>query len=315
MSTPPPNPQHILENWLAGAWTRPDGSEVSGHLWSPDAAYRWRRYLDHWFHHQGEDLWDPDAEAIRRWAHSLIAWDTRRKLGPRSRARAVSVILSFYDHCEKHHGLGPFHLPARWRIIGVIETKNPETYQPWVTDALRTAADQFTGLPAARGRSAAFQHPARHRLACYLLLCGLRPKQATRLDLANLSPDHATKTLTARIPLKHHADAAATYTATLPWPLWRAIEDFLPHRTTRTPHSGEHFGPVLTTRTGRPYSTDQWENFPRLIREVAATHEDLKDITPPLRPDWIAHSPSPWTHTRTDEPPDTEDTAERDLME
>lgn len=292
------DPNAILDDWIAGAWTKPDGTHVVGRLWSPDAEYRWRRYLDHWFHIHAEDLWEPTGEAIREWAYSLVHWATGQRLGPRSRARAVSVILSFYDHCEHAYGLGPFRLPKRWKIIGVVEEKHPDVYQPWVTDALRTAADRFTGLERARGRSQDISHPSRYRLACYLVLCQLRPKQAMRLDLAGLEPDHDKKILRAKIPLKHHADPAATFNGTLPWPLWRAIEEFMPHRRTAAPYSGPHFGPVLTTRTGGPYD---WANFPRLIRDVAATHEDLAEIEAPLRPDWLAHSPSPWGHTREDE--------------
>ncbi|AEM88965.1 hypothetical protein [Streptomyces violaceusniger] len=298
-----PDPWAIRNAWLSGTWTRPDGSLVTGRLWDADTIYRWERYTDHWISQRLDagDLWQPTGETIREWVNRLIRWDTGQRLGPRSRARAVSIILSFYEHCEQAHGLGPFRLPKRWKIVGVVEEKHPTVYQPWVTDALRTAADQFQGLPSSPGRGPHMQHPSRHRLACYLLLCGLRPKQAILLALENLQPDPTAKILRAKIPLKHHADDQATHKGTLPWPLWRAIEDFLSIRQHQLPATGPHFGPVLTTRSGAPYKR---ENFRELIRPVVASHPDLADIQPPVRPAWISRSPSPWTHHRDDDQDD-----------
>ena len=63
-------------------------------------------------------------------------------------------------------------------------------------------------------------------------------------------------------------------------------------RTHKAPHSSETEGPLLVSRTGRGLDH---VTFTRLLREVTATHPDLKEIAPALHPDVVAHSPSPFT--------------------
>ncbi|MEW1679365.1 hypothetical protein AB0O47_39860 [Streptomyces noursei] len=296
---PFPDPLPIRDAWLSGNWTSASGDVHAGRLWDEDSVYRWERYLDHWFVEHAHDQGEPTPEKIRAWANSLVRADNGHRLSPPSRARAVSVVLSWYDHLERYHDLGPFRLPRRWKIIGVIEPNEPRKYQPWVTDALRTAADRFQGLPPAPGRGLAMQHPSRHRLACYLLLANLRPKQVTHLRLENLAPDEKRKILHAKIPLKHHADDTTVYNGTLPWPIWRTVQDFMTVRRYDDDVTGYDYGPVLTTRSGLPY---KWQNFRELIRPIVASDPDLAEIQPPLQPDQLSHSKSPWNdwHLRDD---------------
>ncbi|MFC5856019.1 hypothetical protein ACFPZI_30890, partial [Streptomyces chlorus] len=71
-------------------------------------------------------------------------------------------------------------------------------------------------------------------------------------------------------------------------------------RTHKTPHSTKTQGPLLLSRTGRALDH---VTFTRLLRDVAATHPDLKDIAPTLHPDVVAHSPSPFAdETSRDRP-------------
>ncbi|MEU5476660.1 hypothetical protein [Streptomyces mirabilis] len=79
--------------------------------------------------------------------------------------------------------------------------------------------------------------------------------------------------------------------APIPRPLVWALDEYLPVRTHKAPHSTETEGPLLLSRTGRGLDH---VTFTRLLREVAATHPDLEEIAPGLHPDVVAHSPSPF---------------------
>ncbi|MER6151343.1 hypothetical protein [Streptomyces hirsutus] len=70
-----------------------------------------------------------------------------------------------------------------------------------------------------------------------------------------------------------------------------ALDEHLPVRTHKAPHSTEPEGPLLLSRTDRGLDH---VTFTQLLRDVAATHPDLKDIAPTLPPDVVAHSPSPF---------------------
>ncbi|MGW5821180.1 hypothetical protein [Streptomyces noursei] len=296
------DPHEILAQWTTGTWERPDGSIILGQAWDDDTRYRYTTHITEWIHYAGERIWYPTGNGIRQWSNCLANLETGEPLSPRTRGRAVSAVLSFYDHCETDLAGGPYRLPKRWKITGVIEDKAPGTYQAWVTDALRTAADRYQGRTGRHVKETS-KHPQRARLACYLLLAGLRPFQARRIRLENLRPDPHNKTLGAFIPMKNRDDDAGIW-GTLPWILHSVITEYLDVRGHAAPHSTPTSGTLLTNRSGAPLHRS---DFIPLLHAVAATHPELAELDEPLKGDWVAHSLSPLAHftvpTKDDDTP------------
>ncbi|MGW0955795.1 hypothetical protein, partial [Streptomyces sp. NPDC002545] len=103
-----------------------------------------------------------------------------------------------------------------------------------------------------------------------------------------------------RLPAKNNGASGITSIHTIPRPVVWALDEYLPVRTHKAPHSTETTGPLLVSRTGRGLDR---VTFPRLLRDVAASHPDLKELAPTLHPDVVAHSPSPFAdETSADAP-------------
>ncbi|MFJ4008025.1 hypothetical protein ACIPWL_31925 [Streptomyces sp. NPDC090023] len=290
MSSAPqnPDPYTILHGWLAGAYTRPDGQEVRGRVWDDDTRYRYGLYLagweaptgwkQDWFTYIGDLVWHFTPLHIQDWASKLTAFD-RTPLAAASRGRAVSAVRSFYTHCENDLGAARWNLPPRRALAGPTPPATRETLTRFQTDALRTAADRYRGL-----------HPERARLAAYMTLAGLRPGQSIAVVMQYIQRDNAAGPAW-RLPVKNNSASAVGDLSPIPRPLVWALDDYLPARTPKAPHSTETEGPLLLSRTGRGLDH---VTFTRLLREVAATHPDLTDMAPTLHPDIVAHSPSPF---------------------
>ncbi|MEU6010123.1 hypothetical protein [Streptomyces sp. NPDC047453] len=127
-------------------------------------------------------------------------------------------------------------------------------------DALRTAADRYRG-----------PHAERARLAVYMTLAGLRPGQSIAA-LVNHVQRHNAAGPTWRLPAKNNGASGITSIHTTPRPVVWALDEYLPVRTHKAPHSTDTTGPLLVSRTGRGLDR---VTFPRLLRGMAATHPDL----------------------------------------
>ncbi|MFE6000376.1 hypothetical protein ACFQ6C_26505 [Streptomyces sp. NPDC056454] len=123
------------------------------------------------------------------------------------------------------------------------------------------------------------QHHRRDRLLAYLLLDGLRPAQAVRLDtrLMTQQPDFSYA-----VKLPDESDGPGR-DLTLDPLTGAAVHAYLPHRP--TPKPGVHT--LLLSRTGRPL----YSRFPNeLVRAIADTHPLLAQRHPPVTADTIAHT-------------------------
>ncbi|MGW5124578.1 hypothetical protein ACWEQ7_11085 [Streptomyces sp. NPDC004069] len=290
MSSAPqaPDPYAILTGWLSGAYVRPDGQEVHGRVWDEDTKYRYGLYLagweapagwrQDWLRYIGDLVWHFKPQHIQDWASRLTAFDGT-PLASTSRGRAVSAVLSFYKHCEDDLGAARWNLPPRRALAGPTAPAARQTLTRFQTDALRTAADRYRG-----------PRPERARLATYMTLAGLRPGQSIAVVMQYIQRDNAAGPAW-RLPVKNNSASAVGPLTPLPRPLVWALDEYLPVRTHKAPHSTETEGPLLISRTGRGLDH---VTFTRLLRDVAATHPDLKDIAPTLHPDVVAHSPSPF---------------------
>ncbi|MEU3050328.1 hypothetical protein ABZ705_28130 [Streptomyces sp. NPDC006984] len=283
-----PDPYAILREWLSGAYVRPDGQEVRGRAWDEDTRYRYGLLLggfqappawrQDWFGYIGDLVWHFEARDVREWAGGLTNLDGS-PLAASSRGRAVSAVRSFYTHCAEDLGASRWHLPPRRALAGPTPPVNSERMTRFQTDALRTAADRYRG-----------PHPERARLAVYTTLAGLRPGQSIALVVEHIQRDNAAGP-TWRLPAKNNSSSAVTGFQPVPRPVVWALDEYMPVRTHKAPHSTAETGPLLVSRTGRGLDR---VTFPRIIRDVAAGHPDLEEVAPSLLPDVIAHSPSPF---------------------
>ncbi|MET9155393.1 hypothetical protein ABZX82_29575 [Streptomyces griseoflavus] len=283
-----PDPYAILRDWLAGAYLRPDGQEVRGRAWDEDTRYRYGLILagidapagwhGDWFTHIGDLVWHFDPRHIKDWAARLTNLDGS-PMAAASRGRAVSAVRSFYTHCEEDLGAARWNLPPRRQLAGPTPPAPREQLTRFQTDALRTAADRYRG-----------PHPERARLAVYMTLAGLRPGQSIAVVVQHIQR-HNQAGPTWRLPAKNNSASAVTHPHPIPRPVVWALDEYLPVRTHKAPHSTGTTGPLLLSRTGRGLDR---VTFPRLLRDVAATHPDLAEISSSLLPDVVAHSPSPF---------------------
>ncbi|MGW3100035.1 hypothetical protein ACWDCC_42095 [Streptomyces sp. NPDC001102] len=290
MSSAPqaPDPYAILRGWLAGSYVRPDGQAVLGRVWDEDTKYRYGLYLagwaapagwrQDWFGYIGDLVWHFKPVHIQDWASRLTAFDGT-PLAASSRGRAVSAVRSFYAHCEKDLGAASWNLPPRRALAGPTAPAERETLTRLQTDALRTAADRYRG-----------PHPERARLAAYMTLAGLRPGQCIAVVMQYIQRDNQAGP-TWQLPVKNNSASAVGDHIAIPRPLVWALDEYLPVRTHKAPHSTETEGPLLVSRTGRGLDH---VTFTRVLREVAATHPDLGEVAGTLHPDVVAHSPSPF---------------------
>lgn len=275
------DPREILTAWLAGNYVRADGQIVMGRTWDDDTRYRYEQAMDSWLEYIGDLVWQAQPLHISDWASRIRNLDGS-VMSDAGRGRAASAIRSFYRHCEDDLGADGWHFPRRARLVGPVRPKKPQVrYTPHQMDALRTAADRYSGPGAERSR-----------LAVYLCMAGLRPGQATGLWLQHIHRDDQNAP-TWRLPAKNNNGDAVASLAEIPRPILWALDEYLPVRAYRPPTSTETTGPLLTSRYGKPL--DVVVTFPRMVRTVAMSHPDLEELAAGLSPDGVAHSPSPFS--------------------
>lgn len=293
-----PDPYAILMAWLNGRYTRPDGLEVIGRVWDDDTVYRYRLAIGHWpttlpgrpdqswLAYIAGHVWHFEPLHLADWASRLVNQNGTAMDGA-SRARAVSAVTSFYHHCENDLGASAWELPARRLLIGPLTPADQPGLSIFQMDALRTAADRYRG-----------PLPERARLAVYLTLAGLRPGQSIALRLENIAR-HDQNGPTWRLHSKNNSASAVAPYRSIPRPVVWALDEYLPVRTHRGPHSTADRGPLLVSGRGRALDR---VTFSTLLRAVADAHPDLRDIAPTLRPDIVAHSPTPFAAENTPPP-------------
>ncbi|MFB7327034.1 hypothetical protein [Streptomyces sp. NPDC056190] len=99
-----------------------------------------------------------------------------------------------------------------------------------------------------------------------MTLANLRPGQSIAVVMQHIQRDNAAGP-TWRLPVKNNSASAVGPLTPLPRPLVWALDEYLPVRTHKAPHSTQTEGPLLVSRTGRGLDR---VTFTRLLRDVAA---------------------------------------------
>lgn len=258
----------VLAQWLAEDNPERRGRQRLLHGTTPEG-YRddvtaWLDFLDK----IGLSAWEADGSTVKTWLDS-----TRHS--PRSRARHVSALGTFYTHAQRLGYVG--HSPAHPALRGRPDQEpglallSHEQMQ-----AVREAADGLKTPTATRDR-----------LLIYLMLAGLRPRQIIELDLRDLH--HEQHRLTADVWQKGGGTRLTALPAEIAW----AIEEYLPVRVHDGPHSYADRGPVLTTYRGQRLDSNQ---TPRTVLRgavIASAVCTAAGVPRDVKPDAVAHSPSP----------------------
>ncbi|WP_060903176.1 hypothetical protein [Streptomyces europaeiscabiei] len=249
-------------------YTRPDGQEVRGRAWDADTRYRYGLLLagidappgwrQDWFPYIGDLVWYFEPQHVQDWAAYLTNVDGT-PLVAASRGRAVSALRSFYAHCEDHLGAARWNLPRAAYSPG--PPRRPLPRPPPRTRPPRRLHDARRAAPGPVHDRRRPAHPARNQAG---------PAW--------------------RLPAKDNGSSAVATLTSVPRPVVWALDEYLPVRTHKAPHSGPEHGPLLLFRTGGGLDR---VTFPKLLRDVAVTHPDLTEIAPTLLPDAVAHSPTP----------------------
>jgi integrase len=227
-------------------------------------------------------------EHVARWAHETFL---QEHLGDRpfDGPDALAVLSAENPGLVKSHDrritvLVQYYKAAKEQRL-VLE-------EPHLHD-LRSGLDRDTGAPGRltpRERAvfigavgawgpANSTAPERDRLLAYLLLGGLRPAQAVRLDMRLMEPQ---PDLGYHVRLPDDVDGPGRH-ITLDPMVGDAVRDYLPHRP--EPHPGVNT--LLLSRLRRPLRS----RFPNeLVRAIADTRPRLADRYPPVTADTIAHT-------------------------
>lgn len=180
---------------------------------------------------------------------------TKPRLAPRSRARRLAALTSFYDYAAEERLLAGANPAARVRRP-VVEDDDP--------GRALTFRQLATFLAAAQAHS-----PTAHALACLLGLNGLRVAEACNTDIDSYSSrgNHRTITVTRK--------RGKRSTQALPPRAVAAVEDAI---------GGREAGPLLATSTGGRLSPQQaWRTVGLLARGAG-----LGRLTPhDLRRTWV----------------------------
>ncbi|MFC9620070.1 tyrosine-type recombinase/integrase [Streptomyces sp. NPDC056930] len=252
----------LLDDWLAGP------NNGRGGPFSNDALDGYERDVRSWLTFcaaEDIDCWATGPLTVGRWA------DTHRGSTARTRAKAVSVLRSFYGYAITQ-GIAADN-PATEAVRGRVgNTPTTRVTTRECAAAIRSAADRYRG-----------PEPERARLFVYLLLAGLRPGQICDLLIqARHTEQHRS---TWDVPQK----GGGTRLLAFPREITGAVDEYLPHRTHRAPAgSTQHTGPLLTSRNGR--ALDRESTARRLLRAVLAAG-DPEILPARLTGDEIAHTP------------------------
>lgn len=276
------DPWTLLDTWLEGASLLPSSQaeyrrDVTSWLaWcsrqhhptvhpyhvGPEHVARWC-YDDHLAQHLGNRPFDgPDDLAY-------LAAENPGLVG--SHDRRITAVVQYYLAAQKHQlVLTPPHLYDLRSDLD-RDARKPLRLNPRERHLLERAIPRWTAEHS--------QHHLRDQLLMYLLLNGLRPAQAVRLDLALMKqqPD-----LSWRGQLPRDSDGPGR-PVNLDASISEAIEDYLPTRP--IPQPGVRA--LLLSRTGRPL----YSRFPNeLVRKICDLSPALAQRIPPVTADQVAHT-------------------------
>jgi integrase len=276
------DPLTLLDDWLANAPLR------------PSTQIEYRREVKRWLtwcasrRPQAVDPYHVGPEHVARWAyedHLRYYFGDVPFTGP----EALDVLVAEYPEVAKSHDR---RITALVQYYEAAQDRGLVLTPPHLYD-LRSGIDRDTGTPQrldARERAAFLkavgawgpyrsQHHQRDQLLAYLLLAGLRPAQAVRLDM-RLMEEQPDGSWHCRVPDDHDGPGRPMDLDPL---VGDAIRDYLPHRP--TPKPGEWA--LLLSRTGRPL----YSRFPNeLVRAIADTNSRLAQRPRPVTADAVAHT-------------------------
>ena len=209
----------------------------------------------------------------------IRTWLDMKGGAPRSRARRVSAVGSFYEYAL--HSKHVLHNPADPRLSGKAHLGAPP---PRLTDGqvhlIRWGADQLDG-----------DFAARDRLLVYLLLAGLRSRQVCEQRLEDIVFEQH------RMSAKVWQRGGGLRRTGFPDEIREAVRTYLPVRTWRGPDSHEDRGPLLVTYRGHPLDP---QTTPRTILKAAVDQAracpdpDAPELPVRVTPDMVALSVSPF---------------------
>ncbi|MFI0966998.1 hypothetical protein ACH4S8_37290 [Streptomyces sp. NPDC021080] len=232
--------------------------------------------------------WHIGPEHVARWAYEEFLQDALGDL-PFDGPRALAILASENPGLVKSHDrritiLVLYYKAAKEQKL-VLE-------EPHLQD-LRSGLDRnvtapgrltpreravFLGAVGAWG-PANSTAPERDRLLAYLLLGGLRPAQAVRLDMRLMEPQ---PDLGYHVQLPDAVDGPGRHIVLDPM-VGDAVRDYLPHRP--EPQPGIHT--LLLSRLRRPLRSRTPND---IVRAIADTRPRLADRRPPVTADTVAHT-------------------------
>lgn len=203
---------------------------------------------------------------------------------PRSRARRVSAVGAFYEHCVRSKYT--LHNPVDPRLSGKAHLSAPALrLTEGQMHLVRWGADQIEG-----------DFAERDRLLVYLLLAGLRPRQVAEFELSGVTFEQSRR-MTAVIRQRGGSQKRMAF----PDEVADLVRAYLPVRKWRGPDSHEDRGPLLVTYRGHRLDLNV---TPRTILRVALAHAeshpdpDAPELPAGISPDTVALSPSPFEPLR-----------------
>jgi integrase len=276
------DPHALLNDWLANASLRQSSKD------------EYRREVESWLTwcatqcHPTVHPYHVGPEHVARWCDETFL---RPYLGdvPFTGPEALDVLAAEYPAVAKSHdrritALIQYYKAAKARklvltpphLYDMRSGLDRKHYTPRRLNPVERAA--FIGAVATWGPEDSKQH-LRDQLLAYLLLNGLRPAQAVRLD-ARLMEEQPDLTYQCRLP--DDVDGPGRH-VTLDQLAGAAVKLYLPHRP--TPKPGEFA--LLLSRTGRPL----YSRFPNeLVRALADKHPLLAQRPTPVTADIVAHT-------------------------
>lgn len=276
------DPRMLLDDWLANAPLRQSSKD------------EYRREVESWLtwcsvqHHPAVHPYRVGPEHVAQWCDEIFlrpylgdipftgpeALDILAAEHPavaKSHDRRITAVVQYYKAAQQRKlVLTPPHLYDMRSELA--RAGNP----PRRLNPVERAA--FIGAVATWGPEDS-KHHLRDQLLAYLLLNGLRPAQAVRLDV-RLMEEQPDLTYQCRLP--DETDGPGRH-ITLDQLAGAATKTYLPYRP--TPRPGEFT--LLLSRTGRPL----YSRFPNeLVRAISDKHPLLAQRAAPVTADIVAHT-------------------------
>ncbi|WP_344626583.1 endonuclease domain-containing protein [Kitasatospora arboriphila] len=242
----------------------------------------------------GIGAWQATEDTAKTWAYAPAlrpppqGEPSRRPLAPRvslhNPARRLAALSAFYAFAAAagHIAEPPFNAATLRPAPTALPRTAPLSLEQ--AAAMLCAADDL--VPGRQRRGPYEVAPHRDRLLVYLLLDGLRPRQAVGIDLEDLheeDPHRRVRILTCPAP---KGDGTIQHQPARE--VWQAIADYLPHRVEgQDPATGRR--PLLTSRNGRRLDPNTMPG--RIVKAVAARAPELIFEPNTITPDRLALAP------------------------